>query len=1508
MLRKASAVVFLLALAWVFPVRSAEPAKATWYPLAGGPTGSPARLDQVIPVAGGLDLMLTVPGLRATTVGTRGGPRGLLELPGSPTTASEGRPRLPVLRYLVEAPPRATLRLDLSVPSTQAITLPELGIDDPILPVQPPVPKIEGAEAGIAFVENEELYASDRYLPGDPAVVAHRGVLRGREVVLVEVRPVLYNPFRAVIETWSHAVLRIRFEGGDPAAGVREKDRLRSRSLDGWLDRTTLDGTGPDEGTSHGALGEAGGTAEGAEGMLIVVHDNFVDAVQPLVDWKRKTGFKVEVIRTSELGPVPSDNDVKAAIQQRYDTWAGPSLGFVLMVGDTDYTPIHTGNGGGNSQVTDNWYACVDGPDYLPDLAIARISTRTTAETTNVVNKLLTYERATFLDDVWAKKAGFIGTSDSGHIGLIEGTHDWCIDTYYTPNGFLQTTWSHGGQSCDRHYYTYDADTSEIAASIDEGRTIVNYSGHGSVTSWQGPTSHGGYDQGDVRNNTNDGMYPFVISNACVTGSLASTECFGETWQKEPNKGSIAFWGASNNSYWDEDDVLQRALHGNIFPMDGSPPIGVIVNDTKLDLYSHYGNTGTVAYYFDMYNLLSEPSLSLWTRQPRDWVVEYTDAIPIGESSFTVTVTFEGQPVEGALVAVRKSDEAVFEAGYTDTNGEVTILLDPAPQNVGTMDVTSTMHDFRPHEGTAEVISPDSPWLLYRAHSINDTVGGDGDGETEPGETFVMPVTVENVGEQPGNGLNGTLTTTTPEWCLIEDGSAGFPDLLPHEQGSTLPDHYSVHVLSTAPDRAMLRFEIAWTASDGSSGTTKFSRFVAAPALVFGDESVDDGAGGNDDGFLDPGETATLHVRLDNPGSHDAGNVSGILSCDSEHVTVVDDTSAYDDVSSGQSGWTIDDHYKLEVAPGAPAPFWTTCTLEISANYGYETTDTFRLPISGRGEVLVIDDQGGTSAVTLVDTLTDLAYSTTSVAAVDTDPDGWWEYNFLVWSCGDSTSTVSSATLRQRLEEFVEAGGRVILEGGDLCRNHDDEHPTFASAVLAIDDFTSNPDSNLSCYDDEHPVSTLPNDLPGEIDFAYSGTGSSDACIPSADASGVYDWTGVAGRFGIISRDDDGDPDNGGQQITLAFSIDGMVSESERRDLLENASQWITCTGGPHVLHHSHDLDDSIAGNSDGVVDPGETVEMSVRLRNTGMGHARNVVARLTSDRPEYVSFADNYATYPDIPDGGSAVTSDLPHYTFLIDPATPCGTEIEFTLEIVGDGLQFSRSFPLKVGTGGGGEATLHSTGTPMSIPNPGIGTSVIQVSDAFGVGDVTATLSFQHSSIERVKTWLRSPEGTEVVLHDRSGSGTSLDETYDTTRQPDGPGEMWWFDAEVATGDWTLYIQDFDQDMLSGLLNSWSLWFLRGNLCTGTGCPHPVPGEVGDTLMVDSLGGSDIRLDWTGIPDAHSYVVWRSSRADLSGAETVGNSGAGNTWYEETGARNDAPVYYYVVRAANPCLQQGD
>ena len=792
-----------------------------WVPL-DQPSASPAAIQvhtlHVTPTT--LEAEIRVPGLWTYEDTLDGRDFARLTLDGGDLLARIGRPALPVIRRRIAVPRGAQVRWRLVGDREREWTLASLGLPPLLLPIQPPVPKIEGADEDRSVVIDEALYRSDRFWPQADAAIAGRGVVRGQDVVLIELRPVRINPAQGVLRIWSQARLVIETTGGDPCNPPLNKGPGGDDPFLGEI----LGAERPPSPLCQGPLAPlaaAGqGSTGGAEGMLVIVADDLAGAIDPLVDWKRKTGFKVEVVKLSELGPSPTDQDVKDRIQQAYDSWSDPSLSFVLMVGDTDLTPIHQGNGGGNSQVTDNWFVCLDGPDYLPDAAISRISTRSAAETSDVVDKLTTYERATFASNTWIKRAGFIGTSDSGHIGMIEDTHDYCIDTWYTPNDFEPTTWSHGYASSDRHYNSYDADTSEIAASIDEGRTVINYSGHGSETSWQGPTSHGDYDQSDVRNNTNDGMYPFVISNACVTGTLDRTECFGETWQKVPHKGAIAFLGASNSSYWDEDDYFQRRLHAHIFPIDDTPAIGIINNRAKMDLYDHYGDTGTVAYYFDMYNMLSEPSLSLWTRHPRALDVEYDEQIPAGSTELTVTVNRSGTPVEGELVAVRKEDEGIFAAGYTDSSGVVTLPLDPPPQSPGSMDVTVTGHDDQPFEGTCEVVPADGPWLRLEGHSVDDSQSGcDEDGLPDIGETTLFTVTLKNIGSDPAQNTQVRLESGSDVAVLknpVEIGSV--------PAGETADAVFQVRIGAGVSCQEQGLFTVSWDCLDCDPGDDSFNQ------------------------------------------------------------------------------------------------------------------------------------------------------------------------------------------------------------------------------------------------------------------------------------------------------------------------------------------------------------------------------------------------------------------------------------------------------------------------------------------------------------------------------------------------------------------------------------------------------------------------------------------------------------------------------------------------------------
>jgi hypothetical protein len=95
------------------------------------------------------------------------------------------------------------------------------------------------------------------------------------------------------------------------------------------------------------------------------------------------------------------------------------------------------------------------------------------------------------------------------------------------------------------------------------------------------------------------------------------------------------------------------------------------------------------------FNLLGEPEMPMWTDEPDSFAVDCPSTLMKGKIAFPVHVedSTTHVPVDSAFVCVWKQDE-VFETGYTDANGDVT--LNPAPTSVGTLSVTVTKHNYLP--------------------------------------------------------------------------------------------------------------------------------------------------------------------------------------------------------------------------------------------------------------------------------------------------------------------------------------------------------------------------------------------------------------------------------------------------------------------------------------------------------------------------------------------------------------------------------------------------------------------------------------------------------------------------------------------------------------------------------------------------------------------------------------------------------------------------------------------
>ena len=615
---------------------------------------------------------IQIPGMWSEEISTKGGEFGLLSILNEGASTEIGQPNLPVITKMVQIPFGAKVSLNLESSQVIEKSLEELGITKRIAPVQPSVPKIEGAWEEAEFVIDEDYYQQNAFLPEERVKLGEIGIIRGHRFVNVSIYPVSYNPQIGRVRIYPDIKIKLTLSGSDMITTQNQLYRYASPPFEELCQDLFINYE------TYAPIVK--GAPELPIGYLIITHQDFYSSLPDLVDWKTQKGFHVTVAQVPGIGS--TKEAIKSYIEEAYDTWDIPPT-YVLFVGDTEYIPAWTGSY--SSSATDLYYVKMDS-DYFADIFRGRLPAKNSSEADDMVNKILYYESPTSEDLEWMKKACFIASSDAGQ--MAEHTHRYVIQNYLVPNGMvIDSIWERLGGS-----------TSDITSSVNAGKSIVCYSGHGSTTGWGCVP----FSQSNVRALTNQDMYPFVLSHACLTGRFDYYECYGETWAKEANKAGIAFWGASSYSYWDEDDILEKRMFQAAF-VETCYSIGNMTDKALWHLYQYYSGGGMSRYYLDAYNVMGDPSVDLWTYVAQSLDVDFPPSVSPGANTVNITVqTSGGLPVSvcGALVCLYKEGE-VFETGYTDVMGQLTLY--PSPVTSGQIDVTVTAHNFLPFVGSMEV-------------------------------------------------------------------------------------------------------------------------------------------------------------------------------------------------------------------------------------------------------------------------------------------------------------------------------------------------------------------------------------------------------------------------------------------------------------------------------------------------------------------------------------------------------------------------------------------------------------------------------------------------------------------------------------------------------------------------------------------------------------------------------------------------------------------------------------
>jgi len=141
------------------------------------------------------------------------------------------------------------------------------------------------------------------------------------------------------------------------------------------------------------------------------------------------------------------------------------------------------------------------------------------------------------------------------------------------------------------------------------------------------------------------------------------------------------------------------------------------------------------------------------------------------------------------------------------------------------------------------------------------------------------------------------------------------------------------------------------------------------------------------------------------------------------------------------------------------------------------------------------------------------------------------------------------------------------------------------------------------------------------------------------------------------------------QFIKLMDDGDGSANANDAGFDLD-AIEALEPVSGIYIAMYDYELDDS-NGNNNGRIDPGETVDVIVTLKNNGDILAENTTG-LISTTSQYITIDNNQASFGNLAQGQSEEGT----YTFTADANTPEGEAVNVMMEVSANGGTYSITF----------------------------------------------------------------------------------------------------------------------------------------------------------------------------------------------------------------------------------------
>lgn len=697
--------------------------------------------------------------------------------------------------------------------------------------------------------EYGKTYEEDAFFPGELAKLDAPYIMRDYRGQALQMYPFQYNPVSKVLRIYSEIKVKVFsdngigkniFERKTPIEKIdKDFDKIYSNHFKNY---TTL---------------SANYTPVGEEGkMLIICNDIWMSEMSSFVNWKNAIGRPTEIVTVSTAGGTAAA--IRNYVANYYNT---KGLSYLLLVGDAEQVPTNIGlvSGmqlGGDS---DNAYAYVTGNDHYQEFFVGRFSAETADDVITQVQRTINYEKGDQLPLDWLNKVISIASNqgpgddnelDYQHLRNIQP--DLLGFTYQNPI-YEFFDGSQGGFDG-----VGNPSASSVSSALNSGAGILNYVGHGSDATW----GTSGFSGNDANNLLNHNKLPFIFDVACVNGNFVGQTTFAESWMRSQDNnlptGAIAICASTINQSWSPPMVAQDEMNDLL--------VGTATTGTKRTfggiIVNGFFKMNDETSDFDMtdtWTCFGDPSLLVRTDNPSQMTVSHNNVVVVGAENFQVNCSFDG-----AFATLSYNGQIIGSADVTSGIASI-----PVSELVPGQVISLVVIGFNQVSYTSEitVISASGSYLVVDNLESNSI---------DFGQSKNMNLALKNVGLDNATNAVATITCSDTN-ATVTNSNYNFGQVNANTSTPLSSGSYTLQVDNDLVDQYPVAISIQMTDDSNVIWNETKTIYLNAPKFTIANLTVFE-ITGNNNGILDPGETAIVKIEVSNEGHAAITNVIGTLT------------------------------------------------------------------------------------------------------------------------------------------------------------------------------------------------------------------------------------------------------------------------------------------------------------------------------------------------------------------------------------------------------------------------------------------------------------------------------------------------------------------------------------------------------------------------------------------------------------------------------------------------------